>query len=56
VHPSRLLRERLYDAACFVTSSADPITPIHQPLEELPFATFRAAIIGRASYVKELSA
>lgn len=51
----RLLRERLYDAACFVTSSADPETPIHQPSDELSFASFRAAILGRASYVKALA-
>ena len=51
----RLLRERLYDAACFVTSSADPETPIHQPSDELSFAAFRAAIVGRASYIKALS-
>ncbi|RBY76876.1 hypothetical protein DQ239_11805 [Blastococcus sp. TF02-09] len=51
----RLLRERLYDAACFVTSSADPTTPIHQPADELSFAAFRAAIVGRASYIKALA-
>ena len=27
----RLIRERLYDAACFLTSSADPASPISEP-------------------------
>lgn len=45
----RLLAERLYDAVCFVTSSADPETPIHQPAEDLTFGTFVAQIRGRAA-------
>jgi hypothetical protein len=50
----RLVRERLYDAACFVTSSKDPEQPIHQPDPEIGFANFIAAIAGRAAYIKAL--
>ena len=50
----RLVRERLYDAACFVTSSRDPDSPINQPYDELSFANFTAAIAGRAAYIKAL--
>lgn len=52
----RLVRERLYDAACFVTSSRDPKSPIVQPDDELSFANFVAAIAGRAAYMKALGA
>jgi Restriction endonuclease XhoI len=45
----RLLAERLYDAVCFVTSSADPETPIHQPAKDLTFDAFVAQIRGRAA-------
>jgi hypothetical protein len=50
----RLVRERLYDAACFVTTSRDPDSPVQQPHGELSFANFVAAIAGRAAYVKTL--
>lgn len=50
----RLVRERLYDAACFVTSSRVPGSPIHQPDPELSFSTLRAAIAGRAAFIKAL--
>jgi Restriction endonuclease XhoI len=50
----RIVRERLYDAACFVTSSADTSIPVHQPLDELNFENFVAAIVGRAAYIKAL--
>lgn len=50
----RLVRERLYDAACFVTSSREPGSPVHQPDDELSFANFVAAIAGRAAYIKAL--
>jgi hypothetical protein len=46
--------ERLYDAACFVTSSSDASVPIHQPLAELGFENFVAAIVGSAAYMKAL--
>lgn len=47
----RLLRERLYDAACFVTASADPHAPIHEPADDLSFNTFMAAIRARTAYL-----
>jgi len=50
----RLVRERLYDAACFVTASNDPGQPIHQPDPEIGFANFVAAIAGRSAYIKAL--
>jgi hypothetical protein len=52
----RLIRERLYDAACFVTSSKDPAVPIHEPDPELGFANLVAAIAGRTAYIKALDA
>jgi hypothetical protein len=51
---TRLVRERLYDAACFVTSSNDPDEPIHQPDPEVGFENFAAAIAGRAAYIQAL--
>ena len=50
----RLVRERLYDVACFVTSSRMPGSPIHQPDPELSFNALRAAIAGRAAFIKAL--
>jgi hypothetical protein len=50
----RLVRERLYDAACFVTSSEDAGQPIQQPDPEIGFDNFVAAILGRAAYIKAL--
>lgn len=48
--------ERLYDAACFVASSADESIPVRQPLAELGFDNFVAAVAGRAAYIKALAA
>lgn len=45
----RLILERLYDAACFVTSSADPESSIHEPAADLSFANFVSQIRGRAA-------
>ncbi len=45
----RLVLERLYDATCFVTSSGAPRASIHEPVPELNFANFSAAIRGRAA-------
>jgi hypothetical protein len=45
----RLVRERLYDAACFLTSSPDRRSPIHEPRRDLNFASFVAAIKARAA-------
>jgi hypothetical protein len=50
----RLVRERLYDAACFITSSAGSTSPIHQPDPDLSFDQFTAALVGRAAYIKAL--
>jgi len=52
----RLVRERLYNAACFVTSSRDPHAQIDQPDPELSYSNFVAAIAGRATYIKSLPA
>jgi Restriction endonuclease XhoI len=45
----RLLLERLYDAACFLTASADPASPIHEPAADLNFEAFARAIRARAA-------
>jgi Restriction endonuclease XhoI len=45
----RLLLERLYDAACFVTAAADPTSPIHEPAADLSFMAFAKAIRARAA-------
>lgn len=45
----RLLLERLYDAACFVTAAEDPQTPIHEPADDLSFGSFARAIRARAA-------
>jgi hypothetical protein len=50
----RLVRERLYDAACFVTSSKALESPIDEPDPELSFANLSAAIAGRAAFIKAL--
>lgn len=50
----RLVRERLYDAACFVASSPNPEQDVYEPDPELGFANFIAAVLGRVAYVKAL--
>lgn len=45
----RLVAERLYDAVCFVTSSADPDTPINEPSPDLSFEHFVSQVRGRAA-------
>ena len=45
----RLVLERLYDAACFVTSSADPKSQIHEPAHDLSVENFIQQIRGRAA-------
>jgi hypothetical protein len=45
----RLVHGGLYDAACFVTASADPLSPIHEPSPDLSFSAFAAAIRERAA-------
>lgn len=44
----RLVEERLYDAACFVTLIRDPANPIEEPASGLTFVGFAAAIQERA--------
>lgn len=50
----RLVLERLHDAACFVTSSADPRSQIHEPAEDLSMAHFIRQIRGRAAQLIEV--
>lgn len=50
----RLVRERLYDAACFITSSEAPDSPIEEPARDLSFARFVAEIKGRAKALLEI--
>jgi Restriction endonuclease XhoI len=45
----RLILERLYDAACFVTAAADPASAINEPAPDLSFTTFASAIRARAT-------
>ncbi len=50
----RLVRERLYDAACFVTASEDPSSPMTEPAADLSFSRFAAEIRGRAKALLEI--
>ena len=50
----RLVKERLYDAAWFVTSEAERDGTIHEPDPGLSFASFAAAVAGRAAYIQAL--
>lgn len=52
----RLVRERLYDAAWYVTTESGPNGRIHEPHTSLNFASFSAAIAGRATYIQKLAA
>lgn len=49
IYCRRLVRERLYDAACFLTASADPMSEIHEPATDLSFVAFMNAIRARAA-------
>ncbi|MEU2873891.1 PaeR7I family type II restriction endonuclease [Streptomyces olivoreticuli] len=49
----RLLSERLYNAACYVTSSAADPKP-HEPVDRLDWRHFSAAINARLTYLKDL--
>ncbi|MEU6672046.1 PaeR7I family type II restriction endonuclease [Streptomyces sp. NPDC046727] len=49
----RLVAEQLYDAACYVTSSAEHPKPI-ELVESLDWRHFSAAINARLTYLKEL--
>ena len=50
----RLVREQLYDDACFVVSSKDPAAAVLQPARNMTFSRFVASIKGHARYVLEL--
>ncbi len=49
----RLVRERLYDATCFVTASAARRSQIHEPAPDMSFKSFAAAIRARAKALLE---
>ena len=49
----RLVAEQLYDAACYVTSSAENPEPI-ELVESLDWRHFAAAINARLTYLKDL--
>ncbi|MCQ0023037.1 PaeR7I family type II restriction endonuclease [Streptomyces somaliensis DSM 40738] len=49
----RLMAERLYDAVCYVTSSAEDPKPT-EPVESLDWRHFSAAINARLTYLKDL--
>lgn len=49
----RLVSEGLYDAVCYITSSADNPTP-NEPMEILDWRHFSAAISARLTYLQEL--
>lgn len=51
----RLVLERLYDAACFMTSSADPKSPIHEPAQDLGVENFIRQIRGRAAQLLQVN-
>jgi hypothetical protein len=49
----RLVKERLYDAAWFITSTKEGIS--NEPSASLSFTNFEAAIAGRAAYIHALA-
>ncbi|MFJ2563497.1 PaeR7I family type II restriction endonuclease [Streptomyces sp. NPDC087568] len=49
----RLVDEQLYDAVCFVTSSAEDPSP-QEPVDSLDWRHFAAAINARLTYLKDL--
>lgn len=49
----RLVSEGLYDAVCYITSSADNPTP-NEPMEILDWRHFSAAISAQLTYLQEL--
>lgn len=52
----RMVEEGLYDAACLVTSSANPKSPIYEPAEDLGFDNFLDQIRRRADdLIQQLS-
>ena len=49
----RLVKERLYDAAWFLTATKGG--EVDEPVPSLSFASFAAAIAGRAAFINALS-
>ncbi|AGJ56262.1 MULTISPECIES: PaeR7I family type II restriction endonuclease [Streptomyces] len=49
----RLMSERLYDAACYITSSASNPKP-NEPIDKLNWLRFSASIDARLTYLKNL--
>ncbi|MFF4420554.1 PaeR7I family type II restriction endonuclease [Streptomyces sp. NPDC001549] len=49
----RLMSERLYNAACYITSSASNPKP-NEPIDKLNWLRFSAAIDARLTYLKNL--
>ncbi len=53
----RLVLERLYDAACFVTAPRNPDDgQLHEPVKSLSMKRFSRAIDARAGYLRSLMA
>ena len=50
----RLVEERLYDAACFVTLKRDSANPLEEPAFDLAFTAFASAIKERAKALATL--
>lgn len=54
----KLVRERLYNAACFLTSSKDEGVngKYHEPCVEIDFRTFAASLIGHSAAIARMRA
>ncbi len=52
----KLVRERLYNAACFLTSSKDEGQRgvYHEPCSEIDFRTFAASLIGHSAGIVQM--
>ena len=50
----RLVEDRLYDAACFVTLKQDAADPLEEPASDLTFTAFASAIRERAKALATL--
>lgn len=51
---SRLVAEQLYDAVCYITSSGDDPSQPNEPVEQLDWRHFAAAVNARISYMADL--
>jgi hypothetical protein len=52
---TKLVRERLYDAACFILSSSEtgPQGAYQEPSPELSFQNFATSLLGRAKSIAQ---